>query len=262
MVASKFIEILNKKDNIQQLETAELKSIINEYPYFQAARALYLKGLKNQDSFKYNNELKITASHTTDRTILFSYITSNDFNYKKEDIHQQISEKITEEKLINKTESVNKTSIEKPTKLKEKTIGEDIIKAKENLEIGKPISFSSTENHSFSEWLQISSRKPIVRETNKTFKKTVKKGDLINKFIQNNPKIKPLAKDKTIAIPIKKNKPDSSLMTATLAKVYLEQKKYENAIQAYRILSLKYPEKSSFFADQIKRIQILQKNKS
>lgn len=262
MVASKFIEILNKKDNIQQLETAELKSIINEYPYFQAARALYLKGLKNQDSFKYNNELKITASHTTDRTILFSYITSNDFNYKKEDIHQQISEKITEEKLINKTESVNKTSIEKPTKLKEKTIGEDIIKAKESLEIGKPISFSSTENHSFSEWLQISSRKPIVRETNKTFKTTVKKGDLINKFIQNNPKIKPLAKDKTIAIPIKKNKPDSSLMTATLAKVYLEQKKYENAIQAYRILSLKYPEKSSFFADQIKRIQILQKNKS
>lgn len=262
MVASKFIEILNKKDNIQQLETAELKSIINEYPYFQAARALYLKGLKNQDSFKYNNELKITASHTTDRTILFSYITSNDFNYKKEDIHQQISEKITEEKLINKTESVNKTSIEKPTKLKEKTIGEDIIKAKESLEIGKPISFSSTENHSFSEWLQISSRKPIVRETNKTFKKTVKKGDLINKFIQNNPKIKPLAKDKTIAIPIKKNKQDSSLMTATLAKVYLEQKKYENAIQAYRILSLKYPEKSSFFADQIKRIQILQKNKS
>ena len=113
MVVSKFIEILNKKDNIQQLETVELKSIINEYPYFQAARALYLKGLKNQDSFKYNNELKITASYTTDRTILFNYITSNDFNYQKKDIHQQISEKITEEKLINKTESVNKTSIER-----------------------------------------------------------------------------------------------------------------------------------------------------
>ena len=32
-------------------------------------------------------------------------------------------------------------------------------------------------------------------------------------------------------------------------------------LQAYKILSLKYPEKSGFFADQIKRIQILQKNK-
>ena len=59
-----------------------------------------------------------------------------------------------------------------------------------------------------------------------------------------------------------KNETSNALMTETLAKVYLAQKKYENAIQAYRILSLKYPEKSGFFADQIKRIQILQKNKS
>ena len=86
MVVSKFIEILSKKEDIQQIETVELKSIIQKYPYFQSARALYLKGLKNQDSFKYNNELKITASYTTDRTILFNYITSNDFNYQKEDI--------------------------------------------------------------------------------------------------------------------------------------------------------------------------------
>ena len=50
-------------------------------------------------------------------------------------------------------------------------------------------------------------------------------------------------------------------MTETLAKVYLAQKKYENAIQAYKILSLKYPEKSSLFADQIQRIKILQNNK-
>ena len=48
-------------------------------------------------------------------------------------------------------------------------------------------------------------------------------------------------------------------MTETLAKVYLEQKKYENAIQAFKILSLKYPEKGGFFADQIKKIKKLQK---
>jgi len=262
MVVSKFTEILSKKENIQQLETAELKSIVEKHPYFQAARVLYLKGLKNQDSFKYNNELKITASYTTDRTILFNYITTNEFNYQKEDIHQQISEKISKEKLINKTTSTIKTSIEKPIEIIKEIIEEEIIKVTEKLEIGKPISFSSTENHSFGEWLQLSSRKPIVRKADKQIKKTVKKIDLINKFIQNNPKIKPLAKDKTIAVPVAKNKQDSSLMTATLAKVYLEQKKYENAIQAYRILSLKYPEKSGFFADQIKRIQILQKNKS
>ena len=74
MVVSKFISIIEKKQNVQQLETAELKTVIEKYPYFQAARALYLKGLKNQDSFKYNNELKVTASFTSDRTVL-KYMT-------------------------------------------------------------------------------------------------------------------------------------------------------------------------------------------
>jgi hypothetical protein len=51
-------------------------------------------------------------------------------------------------------------------------------------------------------------------------------------------------------------------MTETLAHVYLEQKKYTKAITAFRILSLKYPKKSSFFANQIEEIENLQKNKS
>ena len=107
----------------------------------------------------------------------------------------------------------------------------------------------------------IISQKTYYREEDPK-KESLKKVELIDKFIQNNPKIAPLSKDKNISVSVTKNKQDSSLMTETLAKVYLEQNKYENAIQAYRILSLKYPEKSGFFADQIKRIQILQKNKS
>ena len=257
MVVSKFINILDQKQDIQQLETVELKSIVQQFPYFQTARALYLKGLKNQDSFRYNNELKLTASYITDRTVLFNYITTNDFNYKEAAIDQKVSKKNPEVKLIEVPSKTIEVLAEKPVE-----IAEQIIEVKETLEIGKPISFSSSENHSFGEWLQLSAREPIIREVKKKIKKPIKKEELINKFIENNPKIKPLAKDKKMAVPVAKNKQDSSLMTETLAKVYLEQKKYENAIQAYRILSLKYPEKSGFFADQIKRIQILQKNKS
>ena len=47
-------------------------------------------------------------------------------------------------------------------------------------------------------------------------------------------------------------------MTETLARVYLEQKNYDKAIRSYKILSLKYPEKSALFADQIKAIKKLQ----
>ena len=50
-------------------------------------------------------------------------------------------------------------------------------------------------------------------------------------------------------------------MTETLAKVFTKQKKYNKALEAYQILILKYPEKNSFFADQIKKIKKLKKLK-
>ena len=60
----------------------QLEDILNEYPYFQAARALQLKGLKNLNSFKYNNALKRTAAHTADREVLFDLITAPNFLQK------------------------------------------------------------------------------------------------------------------------------------------------------------------------------------
>ena len=44
-------------------------------------------------------------------------------------------------------------------------------------------------------------------------------------------------------------------MTETLAKIYVKQEKYNEAMKAYKILSLKYPEKISLFANQIKDLK-------
>ena len=86
---------------------------------------------------------------------------------------------------------------------------------------------------------------------------------LIDRFIAENPKIFP-SEGKPSEVDIKQSlKLDKKeLMTETLARVYLEQGKYKKAIQAYRILSLKYPKKSSFFADQIKAVEKLRADKS
>ncbi|MDB2385274.1 hypothetical protein N9V96_02255 [Polaribacter sp.] len=233
-----FLKHLKNTTKIQHLETVQLKEVVDKYPYFQSARALYLKGLKNVDSFKYNNELKQTAAYTTDRSVLFHYITSTDFSIKKEKIHQEISNKISDEHQPKKS-----------------------IKIQKELTMGAPLSFSKDESFSFNEWLQISVKKPIERKKIIPEKKISEKETIIDRFIKKNPKIEPVAKDKSVNVTIPDNKQDEALMTETLAKVYLEQKKYDNAIQAFRILSLKYPEKSGFFADQIKRVEILQKNK-
>jgi virulence-associated protein VapD len=139
--------------------------------------------------------------------------------------------------------------------------------AEEKLEIGKPLDFSTNEKHSFQEWLQLSRIQPIVREkeeqtnSNSLNETQRKKLDLINKFIETNPKIPAVKSETTSNATFDLNKEDHSmLMTETLAKVYLEQKKYQKAIQAYEILILKYPEKISFFADRISDIKILQQN--
>ena len=42
----------------------------------------------------------------------------------------------------------------------------------------------------------------------------------------------------------------------------LNKKKIKKALYAYKILSLKYPEKSSFFANQIKKLQKKQNKKT
>jgi hypothetical protein len=48
---------------------------------------------------------------------------------------------------------------------------------------------------------------------------------------------------------------DGRFVTETLAEIYLQQGLYSKAIGAYEVLSLKYPEKSSFFADRIRAIK-------
>ena len=230
-----YTTLLSHPELIKDEQVSDLRSIIKKFPYFQSARALYLRSLKNQDSFRYNNELKITAAYTTDRAVLFDFITSSQIE-PRENIHQQISSMILEEIPV---------------------IAEDVIgEARNELNMGKPIRFTSREVYSFNEWLQLSAKKPIAREK----EKSLSKSDIIDQFIKNNPKIPPLEKGEKMVVKPTKDTMDNSLTTQTLAKVYLEQKKYAKAIKAYEILSLKYPEKSGFFADQIKSIKVLQKN--
>ncbi len=300
MNVAEYTNLINKPDAVNDKQTEALGKIIQEFPYFQSARALYLKGLYNQNSFKYNYALKIAAAHTTDRSVLFDFITSDTFTTIQKELYEQKaaeildisvaeSEVVSDDPKLEVRENTVEQSILTSIKEASTTVNEIIeeekiatevasieaspaLEAQEKLEIGKPLAFSLTERHSFQEWLQLSKFQPIERETTENttnqeissevnFEKQ-KKNVLIDKFIEANPKISPVKKDGEIPTIFYEpsNADNSSLMTETLARVYLEQKKYQKAIQAYEILILKYPEKSSFFADRILDIKNLQQN--
>ena len=107
---------------------------------------------------------------------------------------------------------------------------------------------SKVEKYSFLDWFDI---------INDEVPKVEKKLDLIDEFIKNSPKIefsKEKESDNEITVDTKIK---DELITETLAKIYVTQKKFNKAIKAYDILSLKYPKKSSFFADQINYIKKL-----
>lgn len=264
--------LLNKPEAINERYAETLENVLDEFPYFQSARVLRLKHLYNQDSYKYNYALKVAAAYTTDRSMLFDFITSDDFVAVQKGLYEKKLEEllninVVESEIVvvqNHSSTTNLVEQSIRSSIKESTTEEE--KVAEKLEIGKPLEFSKNEKHSFEEWLQLARFKPIIREeikkeeTHPVNEERKKKLDLIDKFIENNPKIPTVPKD----APIPEIKPFSEettyLMTETLARVYLEQKKYTKAIQAYEILILKYPEKSSFFADRILDIKTLQQN--
>ena len=50
---------------------------------------------------------------------------------------------------------------------------------------------------------------------------------------------------------------DDSCFTETLAKIYIKQRRYDKALEIIKKLSLNYPKKNAYFADQIRFLEKL-----
>ncbi|MGB1451875.1 MAG: hypothetical protein ACPG7E_09215, partial [Marinirhabdus sp.] len=83
MNKTQYTYLLAHPQHVSGAHVTALGTVLEAHPFFQSARALQLKGLKNQGSFLYNSALKKTAAHTTDRDVLFEYITSRNFFQNK-----------------------------------------------------------------------------------------------------------------------------------------------------------------------------------
>jgi hypothetical protein len=67
---------MDQPDKIPAADTALLKELVKDFPYFQTAHLLLAKSLHNQGSIHYNEQLKITAAYASDRKVLHKLITA------------------------------------------------------------------------------------------------------------------------------------------------------------------------------------------
>ena len=153
------------------------------------------------------------------------------------DFYSSQNKPVQEEENVSATEEI--ANSEKPKAEPEKVT--EVVKPTSNSNV---TSFIST----WKSWLKID-RSEIVTPSEQD-----KKAAIIDKFIENNPKISPIKEDVDFIVKEKSND-ISHLMTETLAQLYVEQKLYTKAIQAYKILQEKHPERTDEFEERIEEIK-------
>ncbi len=186
-----FISYLKHPERLDEKSLPDIKELVQHYPYFQAARMLYIRNLKNTDDLSYHAELKKGAINVPDRVRL-----------------EQIMNKAASEKNGQSTVTV---------------VADDA-----NIE-----SVPQLKHH-----------------------------DLIDSFITANPHIKPVGEVSDVETVVLDNtNVTDSIFTESLAKIYIKQGQYDKAIRIFEKLNLKYPEKSSYFADQIRFLKKIIENR-
>ena len=119
-------------------------------------------------------------------------------------------------------------------------LNNDILNIDQKKSVIKDLKYKNLKTEiSFLDWLSKTIPTPI-----KSNKKII--NSELNEF-----KLEGVKAKKHNILRIKKK----DYMTETLAELYVQQGKYQEALQAYKVLCLKYPEKISLFADQIKFIK-------
>jgi tetratricopeptide (TPR) repeat protein len=213
----------------------ELKEILDEFPYFQTAQLLYTRNLLNEKNFRFSGQLKICAIHATDRKVLYHLLNPVQ---TREAIQGNVSDNMTiandvAEVKTGETQNISTLAYDQP-------------------ESSYRLEGANTDTGK--------SLRQLVKEINEAAGKHTRPGKtMIDRFINENPAVTSNSSASfenlsTQADQDEAENENDEFITETLAKIYIKQGLFQKAINAFQKLTLKYPEKSVYFARQIEEV--------
>lgn len=229
--------ITTSEEALQSSSEGDLRQVVAKHSYFQTARILLLKKLKLEGNYSFDKELKKSAVYVGDRAKLYTYLNPLK-TYKQGESADFISKK-PQGAFVPATDFSMES--EQPV--------DDLFLP--NQEAPSPARRTADP------LADLESQAPIESpQSNEGW-------DLIDQFVQSDTKkIKVTDTSGTPIVNLAENsvKANNTILTETLASIYIKQKKYDKAIGIFESLSLKFPEKSAFFAARIGELKQVQAN--
>ena len=257
MKKERFKEIISNYSSSSD-DVRSLKKLASDYPFSQIIHLLLANASKINDAPDYKPNLGNAAFHSTDRTVLKSLIENN-----------LVPSELLITKSISKGKKVSKAVLNKstPSKTKHKhsNIPSDDLVAEvlENLEKLQKIKQETAIWFEEKPTTKIKKKSPAPVKTSSKTKKEEKssKGKsqikIIEKFIEEAPSITKNAKpanDKS-DMASSSGKMRDDVISESLAKIFVKQGKFEKAIDIYKKLIWKFPQKKALFAAQIEKLK-------
>jgi len=261
----------------------QLREVVARYPYFSIAQQMLAKNLKQENYIDQLDQQHLAAICTPNRKVFYNYMHDLKFEVAAE-TSEETAQKTSAEKedrtpvkiVANTVSEVDKAIPKKenialsfpddliPEPVIYQLVTADLpdIQQKETEVISEQIEKEQAEptELNFSQWLEYTQSGKAKKQQEKPVKLKPNQGNklkndlqLIDSFLTERPKKRAEFFDpKKVAD--KSMEQDFTVISETLANIYAQQEKYELAIQAYEALSLKYPEKSVYFAARLKEI--------
>ena len=249
-------ELIRHPERMDRDTLYELRSMLALYPYYQTARLLMLQNLYLLHDPTFDEELRRAAIYITDRRTLFQMIEATHYSLKQCTMHNAQSTMHDAQRPADDAQSEH----DKPSR----TISlidnflESIPKSDDPKEQArrKPTPADAAVDY-------VAYLLETEGEDQPQYVPEMKGQDLIDSFI-NSDKSRITLSEQPEYMPQIDEEPENGenvaeegYFTETLARIYIKQGRYAQALEIIQRLSLQFPKKNAYFADQIRFLQKL-----